>query len=782
MKKLLSILTCSSLLLSPVTAFAQETAQMAVEEAIVEKAPSMESANEPTSEKLESIIKKVRPLIEVPEEYTDFIWDYYNGSYRTQPSWNLGWTDGETGDIYITCDNEGRITSYGRYIYDRDYGAHLPDISPDELIDTALGFVKKTAPYIKDSDFELTNNVTASLYGDTYRYQFMRYENGIPVPDNMVSVTVNYKTCQVESFSCSYNADVSFDGKKPVISEDEAKKILGENQKIVLSYKLKTEYDEETGERKSRNAYLVYTPEKSYVSVDAYTGKVYNERSTWSVNEFGVSGGSGGAANDKLMSDSVTEESAEADRDAGYQLTEEELEQLGVLDSLITKDEAIAVITQNDKLYIDEKATAISASLNKDYNNDILPIMIKNEDGTEKEEEQYVWNLTFTAPSDGDGKYNYSRMYAVVDANDGSIISFSASTPDHWYYTENKLSVPELKFTAEQAEKISLDFIKEVQPEKAESIRLSDSWEHTAIKYLEAEDGNSVPVYGNKALRYTRVNEGVDFTYNSFSTAVDLVTGKITQFSYRWFEDVVFESPKNVITPDKALMSLYSYDGFGLNYEINSDYTYNKYLAEKNEKEYIDYDELYDTHTYTRAVYSAYNPGTTTIRAMDGVMIDYSGNEYKERTAYTYDDIEGHWAQSTIERFTYLGIGFEGGKFLPDSYITSEELINIFSSSRLYSRNDSFTLEEGSVTRVDAVKYIISALGYYKIACLENVFITDFADNTDLKAEDVGFIAIARGFGLVQGDGNTFRPYDKLTRAEAFTLIENVITLGMLDN
>jgi len=61
------------------------------------------------------------------------------------------------------------------------------------------------------------------------------------------------------------------------------------------------------------------------------------------------------------------------------------------------------------------------------------------------------------------------------------------------------------------------------------------------------------------------------------------------------------------------------------------------------------------------------------------------------------------------------------------------------------------------------------------------VFITDFADNADFLPEDIGYAAIARGFGLIEGDGETFRPYDTLTRAEAVTVAENVIELGLLN-
>ena len=53
---------------------------------------------------------------------------------------------------------------------------------------------------------------------------------------------------------------------------------------MILSYRIKNTYDDETGKLLSRKAYLVYTPEMYYLSVDAVTGEIYTERDTWQVN------------------------------------------------------------------------------------------------------------------------------------------------------------------------------------------------------------------------------------------------------------------------------------------------------------------------------------------------------------------------------------------------------------------------------------------------------------------------------------------------------------------
>ena len=128
--------------------------------------------------------------------------------------------------------------------------------------------------------------------------------------------------------------------------------------------------------------------------------------------------------------------------------------------------------------------------------------------------------------------------------------------------------------------------------------------------------------------------------------------------------------------------------------------------------------------------------------------------------------------------FADLGIGFEGDKFLPDEKIDFADFAYLANSLDLYSpdlNNDKYdengNEKTGYLTRTQAVKYIIDAAGYKKIAEMKNIFITDFNDNNLLDDGDVGYIAIARGLG----DLNSFRPYDDLTRAEAVTIILNYI-------
>ena len=324
MKKTLSFILVFALILSfvPASAFAatpaQETAKSTIEE--------------PTPEMMEAMIKKVRPLIVVPEEYKNFSWDFRTG-YNSNPStWYFSWS-GENGEISVECDTEGRIFGYHVYDYKSERKTVLPEVSPESLLPKALEFTQKTAPHLKGLDLRLENVSTGSIfYGHTYTYSFTRYENNIPVPQNSMNVTVNYITGEVTSFSSNIIYGIDFEKSSGGIDSEKAKELLSSVQDMTLSYRMKTEYDDD-GKLISRKAYLVYTPTLPYVSVDADTGKVYTERDTWEVvaNKNMAAGG--------VLMDSMSREES-ADAESSYQLSEEELAQLAVLESPISKDEA----------------------------------------------------------------------------------------------------------------------------------------------------------------------------------------------------------------------------------------------------------------------------------------------------------------------------------------------------------------------------------------------------------------------------------------------------------
>lgn len=761
MKKILSVALATTLTLSTLSPFALAEELVATTPSTAESQDfSYESS--PTSENLERIIKIVRPLLDIPEDYTEFTWDFSSASVRQSATWRFSWENYEKGRISVYCDNDGNIFNYRNVSY-ADSSYALPSFSPEKLEDVARAFIEKTAPYVKDSSLRLSQTPTGNIYGSSYTYVFVRYENDIPVPDETLSVTVNYTDGNVTRFYSDYTVGTSFEKAEKIITEAEAKEILSQHQQMSLSYRLKNEYDD-NGNLTSRKAYLVYTPALSYISVDAETGEVYTERNTWEVIDSEMS--------DNMYFDSATSDAKEdasyGGEGSSYNLSDKELEALRTLEGLISKQSAIDAVINNPLLYIDEKATAVNANLAK-VEKDIMPLKDSDDDSDENSQ-NYVWNLYFTSPYDEE--YFYREMSAQVDARTGELLNFYCSFPSYRYYQKTNATLPDVVLSEEEAIGKATEFLKATVPDKYENLSYSSTYNAYSPIYFSDDE---TPVYGAKAFKFIRTNEDVPFDENNARVGVDLESGKITIYSINWSDGVEFESTQNIITPKDALTSLYTDNGFGLNYEINTTFTYNEYLLEKNEGKIFDYDELYGKMFSSRAVYSAYNSGTTIIGATDGEKLNYSGEKYKAKgEKLNYTDIDSHWIKNTAERFSWVGIGTQSDKFAPNEEISAKEFYELCETFGLEFADEKCD-ESLPVSRIDAVKYIVDCLGYSKIARLEGVFATDFKDSSDFAKEDIGYVAIAKGLGIIKGGGSSFNPNSHLTRAECYTMVENVL-------
>jgi len=766
-------------------------------------------SNEPTVEELEAVIKAVKPLFDIPSEYSEFTWDYYGGNEYSDAYWTLRWsTPGDItpyGYAALSCDVFGRIKSFNTY--SDDVKNSFPRYTKAELIDTAKAFVEKTAP---DANYVFDKaNDAYGRFAREYTYSFKRVENGIEYPENAATVSINFTSGKVTSCNYSYDYDIPVSDSENIISKEEAAKILGTEQKMELSYSyLREKKDDGTY---LNRAVLVYSPLKSYVSVDAKTGEIYFEKTEIKGPTFGATVG------DKNMA----LEGAESESEGGYVLTEEELAQLEVLNGLITKEEAVKRITDNKSLYLDLSLTAISGELSKSYNA-----------YSDNEDEKYVWHIYFSDPTGGE-KYNYAYANASIDAKTGEIIGFNSSLRNSYYYQQNEIVPPEVKYTEEECEKVFSGFVKSNIPEKFEKTEKEEVYQTNAIKYLENDfDGviQTVPVFGAYGFTYVRTNDGLKFTPNRIRGVVDGVTGKISSYGYSWTENIVFESVSDAMSADEAYEIYLTLSGFDKYYERYDEFNFKSpesstpeekfrafVLAVKQYTEryeeivktyapdidiellkkailaddentivelsaeyfgvevpdsfyfYDSIENLYDKNSTARLVYKSENPSVR-ISALSGSKVNYSGKVIEDEFEGEYTDIDGHWAQRYIVIMADLGILERSEKFYPDEYIEKEDFQNIMSSAGMYFDASEETVLE--VTRLSAVKHIVNSLGYGKIASIEGIYKTEFADNPEILEKDVGYLAIAYGLNIIDGDAGTgtFRPSERITKAEAVKL------------
>ncbi len=736
--KVITRILCITLMLAMTMPF---SAQAAIVEIPV-------AEQEPDSQALEAVIKLVKPKLDVPEEYTEFEWYFSGETVYSAAFWELTWSakDGN-GHISVSCDGKGRIVNYYHYIPSGDE-KNIPNFLKQELLGVAQDFVKRISP-----EANLVYRSSQGYYSDyngAYTYYFVREENGLEYTNNTAGVRINYTTGEVTSYNLTYDYDVELEANENLITPEKAREILATEQEMKLSYVLNTQ---NVDGKKIYKAVLVYSPEHSYIAVDAKTGEIYFETSN--ISELGA--GADKIVMGGIMNDAASKEES-ADSEEGYRLTEEELAQLGVLDSLIKREQAIKVVTENKDLYLDDTLAVISADLDTryDYKNDT-------------DEKQYVWNISFTTPL-SDISYKYAS--ATVDASTGELLYYFCQLKNYRDY-ENVL--PEINYTKEECIEIFESFMSKALPDKYPLTGKTTDNETNVIYRVENEDGGYDNTYGAYRFSKQRENEGIPFTYDGIYATVDAITGKISEFSYSWYEDITFESPSDAISKGEALGLYLGYSEFDTYYERYDHYTPRDGVDTDSGK-YYSINELYTKDSVARIVYKSNSASSIgRISALTGEAVTYSGLPVEEAYEGEISDIGGHWAQYDIQLLCDIAVIKNEESYRPDEAITQaelEQMINVICSIYKYDEAAGNT-----VTRLDAIKYAVKSLGYEKIAELSDIYKTDYADKDKVPESDIGYIAIAHGLKIVDGDAqtNTIRPGDNLTRAEAARLVTNII-------
>lgn len=732
MRKILAGMTASCIALS---AF---TMPVMAETRLISTKPVVSDS----SEDLQKAIINVKSKIMVPEELTEFSYNYVENNYTMIPYWNLVWRDKDyNSNITVRCDNDGNIFYYNIRNSKEEIGG--PKYLKEELLNNAKESIRKLVPSICDN-IVFDKAVFNGVYSGTYTYNFIRCENGINMPDNIVSVSLRYDTGDIRSFSTNWVYNVEIPSNEIKITKEQAKLKIGENVKMSLEYRNKTE---EVNGRKVTKAYLVYVPDKTYFAVDAKTGELYDTHDEfYSMAEYN-------STNKVMGSLGMATDSAES-----IKFTEKELEKIEEMKGLISKDEAVRIITGEESFYIDENAKAVNASLTTryDYLND--------------EEIGYVWNVNISDPRDVDyQEKNPYRAYisAQVDAKSGKILSFHSNMPGRYDEESNEWKTINVKYSNNECRKVFEDFINKTEPDMFKNTKLSNKYGNGYV--LKVVDDKNI--YGGYTYSYVRYNEGVEYEYDSINGAVDGVTGKIYSYGTDWTDEIVFESPKDAISEKEAYNAYVDNEGFELAYEIN-----NKHYIEENKesKDYYDYNDLYLLDKEVRLVYRT-NISPAIISPFTGKQLDYNGEIFEDMDEKEYNDISGYWAERDIRLITDLNVNFDGDNFMPAKNITEKEFLDMINKLGYYVSNENEE-EQGTLTKLDAIKMIIDSLGLSKVAEIKGIYKIEFNDIKEIEEEAIGYVALANGLGIIGGDNlGKLNPNKSVTRAEAVVMALNLI-------
>lgn len=693
--------------------------------------------NKDSKEKdLEKAILNVKSKVTIPEEFSVFNY-YYDTTYHSEGYWRLSWSNKEGSKVIsVECDNNYNINYYRKSNYEENKGG-IPVYLKDDLLNVAEDFIKDINPQVAEK-VKFTSADFESVYTSTYVYNFQRVENGIDFPDNTASVRVDGITGQVVSLNINWLYDVKIPTADRKVTKDEATKIIADNLNMELAYRTNFYYTYMEYEDVDQRAFLVYEPDKSYISVDAKNGQVYLSRQNY------IERDASGSKND------FNEEAADADSSlSDLMFTDEELKKIQELELLISREEAIEIVKSNPYLYFGENLTESKAYLGKLYN------------WNSKDDETYYWRIELRDPRPIDyskPENNYrAYSYAVLDAKTGRIVSYHSNLDDIY----NGFFNDDIKYNKKASQRILEEFLEKEASEYFSNSKFVNS-NNDHIIYYDYDK----PVYRGYSFSYKRVNEGVIYPYDGIYGAVDGVTGKIYSYNYSWTEDVEFESPKNVMTPEEAFDYYISKEGYKLVYEVNQKNIYDSSRGD------ISYDVEYEVRlVYRPDIYPQY------ISPFTGDQLTGTGEVNKERKDFEYKDINKSEKNRNILLLADMNIGFEGEYFLANQEITYGEYQNLMKQVNLNNYGSLELKDNKKITREEISVDIIIKLGLEDIAILQGIFNPGFDDQEEINEEYLGAVSLAKGLGFIDAEDNRIKPRDTITRRQVVDIILNYLNI-----
>ncbi|SHH88255.1 YcdB/YcdC domain-containing protein [Sporanaerobacter acetigenes] len=678
--------------------------------------PMSSFAQQNFDKQLKEAITKSKELFNIGKEYDKFSSDV--SSYDGKTAFNLNWSDSKEklGSINVSLTVDGEILSYSKS--EPYYGENrpkLPKVSKDEGLKIAKDFIGKVSPDIAKNIKYIDRDEQLDIYSDLYNYSFIRTINGMIYDENNVNITVDNITGEVRDYYTNWDKDIVFSEAKDVISKEKAQELY--KQKIGLKLIYKTSYIE-----REPRLYLTYASLRNNLGIDAKNGEAvqigyYGPYYEGMDMNMGAKG----------------EENAE-------NLSPDEQEAVESVSGLISEEEA-------------EKLGRKYLEINKDYKLDSVNLY-----RDWKNKGEYKWYLGFRKNVNGVEKYSS----VAVNAKSKELISF--------YRWDDVNSNKEIKYNEKQALDIAKNFIVKTNPEKVNNIEYIDP----------VADSRRVDEVPQKIvnLNFMRIENGAYVLDDAIRVSVDLTEGKIVEYEMDWYNGKL-PSKDKVISIDEAYNILFDQIGMEVRYTVP-----NRYEKTDNKK------------LEAILVYGLKKDKPNDIDANTGKILNYEGIPYEKREKISYKDIEKSYAKDKINILTQYGIGFSGNEFKPSEKLNQRDFLfllakanNSYLSSDI-SNNDeklySYLINTGIVkddekapkkimTKEEAIKYIIRALKYDKVADLNNIYKDLFKDTKDINPELKGYVSIAYGLKIVEGSNGYLRPKAELKREDGANLIYNFL-------
>ena len=384
----------------------------------------------------------------------------------------------------------------------------------------------------------------------------------------------------------------------------------------------------------------------------------------------------------------------------------------------------------------------------------------KQDSDTEAAQIYAYLSFVMQSGSERANDYAYGYKNVTLEAKTGEFISASA----YAYASED----PVVRYTRTQSEVKARAFAQQYNPDELALTSLADEEQNGDTRY--------------QTFTFVRQAGGIDFPENYIYVTVDATDGTIGSYNVTWDDQMRFADPAGIKTADQAKDIYTNAAGIALCYVGIS--------AGAEEDTFI-----YDPQMNLTLVYDFADQNVWGVDASTGEPLT---SQTEQETQIAYDDVAGHYAQTEIEKLAQYGIGYTGGAFAPERALTQKDALILLAAAGGYTYDQSAEDYENSlysaaysmgiltkaekspeakVTRSQLVRMIINAAGYGEVARLENIYAVHFGDASDVPASLYGYVAIAKGLGVISGTpSGRFYPNAVATRAHLAVMLCNIMS------
>lgn len=674
--------------------------------------------------------------IEINDEFKGSAYlDQYNNYGEIHENWNINWYKDsyQARERYSVCIDGKTGEIKGIDVYNNRNGGAISVLSYSEAKESAEDFLKKVNKDKFSKCKPLSDNWNGQSGSRDYRFTFVRMENGIEFPQNYLNVNIDGVTGEVIGYQCEWNDELAFPNIDKVISKDKANETLTKEIGVNLKYKEFSNKYEYEANKDIKNIQLTYEKiNNSNGIIDATTG----EKPLW-------------------------------ENEPNY--TEKTI-------TLKNKNEYFAKykeVKRNEEPCSSEEAIQVAEAYIKDNYKGEFQLNRVDYRGDEKEK---AYSISYSEKSDKKESYEKIQVHMNIDANTKQINYVNM------YYGEKDDKEFEPAITWEEGFNKALDLISKHHSDKIKNL----SYDQKLVKYEEENIRNERSYYYS----FPRVENGVVFDGNYIGVAIDTKTGEVSSMRTNWYNDAEFEKP-NKLYGEKEIL-----DKIKENY-----YSELKYV-------YVDVNtdpEITDMQAKTVYEYkNSYSRDYNYYDAFNGKLLDNSGEEAIENIDDFKKQIEKSKNRKALEILAYNGY-IDINNFQIDKEVKNKDLMKVLVDALGYRRyvieeNSNITSDgatedkedadtgsgknymskeeylemakyygliddtmdmmnpEKEVTREKLSRALINMLQYDIIANAQGIFKTQYKDEEEISKENLGYVALATGLGIIEGEGNKLNP------------------------